>query len=188
MTSTDILLEQLYKTVGDRPQRKGEETLTTFDRRIFFYDRDEVNRQLKRTTSNRVTYEDHRKAVETATTMFGNKTQHEIAMTILTHRFFADYRANAFEGLGGFTADYSFLIRKIGHLFDSKTSRVNTSTISTQLKTFKTPTLVQVNHLAGIVTSVTLPTLSKSLADWANTFNSNAPESTTYQVAGLSVA
>ena len=143
MKSYDLLLEEHSKKISKRPQRKNEETKTSFNRDIFWYDRDEVARQAentKRTGDKKVTYEDHRKVIETAVNMMQMKTQHDIAMCILTHRFFSNYRANAFQGLGSFNLDYSFIIKKISMMFNPATSNVQPINISNRLKEFTKPT------------------------------------------------
>ena len=183
MKQIDILLEQLYKSAADRPQRKFEETITTFNRDIFYYDRDGVNRQL-RYDGPAATYEDHRLAVETAVNMQRAGSQHEIALAILSHRHFAEYRAKTFAGLGCFRDDYSFLLLKIGNLFVADTSTIVTSTIANQLGRFTEPTLVQLNHLAGVAEPVILPNDKFSLEHWLRVFSSGAPESITYRVVG----
>ena len=181
MTSIDVQLEKHYKAIGDRPGRKDEETLTSWDRNIYYYTRD--NRQVK--TGDKVTYEDHRKVIEIAINILHKDTQHDIAMCILTHRFFTDYRNKVFAGEGSFIADYSFIIRKVGTLFNPTTSQIITSSIGTKLKEYTTPTLVQINHIVGEVTKVKTPSTSRTLNEWAALFNQGAPESTTYVVAGL---
>jgi len=185
MTKIDLELEKHFKTVGSRPQRKNEETLTSFDRDIFWYDKDTKHRQTPSTT--KVTYEHHRKAIETAVNFMRKDTQHTIAMCILTHRHFEDYRNSVFSGEGNFTADYSFIVKKVHMLFNPTTSRITTSSISTKLKEFTTPTLVQVNHVVGEVTPVTVPDTGETLNEWAIKFNENANETTTYHVAGLKI-
>lgn len=188
MTTKDYELEQFYKTIGDRPQRKGEETNTYFDRLVYWYDRDEVERQAEnasrkdRQTTN---YEDHRKVIETAITIAKKDTQHDIAMCILTNRFFTNYRSETFGGKGSFNTDYSFIIKKIAALYNPDTNRVKPSTIQAELKKFIEPTLVQLNHLAGEVSVVTVPNNNISLQVWASKFNANVAESTSYIIAGM---
>jgi hypothetical protein len=184
MTKRDYLLEQHYKNIAARPQLKDEETLTRYDRNIYYYNRDEVNRQ-KEATPIKVTYEDHRRVVETAINMMRKDTQHDIAMCILTHRFFANYRASVFAGEGSFNEDYGFLIKKIDMLFNPTTSKVKPINTRSKLAEFTTPTLVQVNHVVGTVTKVNVPHNVKTLNEWATTFNASANSTCTYQIAGL---
>ena len=115
------------------------------------------------------------------------ETQHEIAMTILTHRFFAQYRADAFAGESNFASDYSFILKKIALLYNPTSSKLKTSTIPSALKEFTKPTLVQLNHIAGTVTKVNVPSDKFTLNEWAIKFNANAPESTSYRIAGMKV-
>jgi len=150
------------------------------------YDRDDVNRQIPPVDA-KATYEDHRKAIGTATVMFRMKTQHDIAMCILTNRFFEAYRNKAFQGLGGFTKDYSFLLKKIGMVHDFQKETVPTLSISAKLATFTTPTVVQINHIVGSVEPVNLPD-ALALTEWAKALNSSANESTSYRVVGLELA
>ena len=188
MTPLQFRLEKLYKRIADRPLRKFEETITTFDRNIYLYNIDEIPRQLEaneRATVQTTNYEDHRRAVETAVNILRKETQHEIAMAILTHRFFATYRSNTFAGKGSFYSDYTFIISKVAALFSNTTSKVVKSSIAASLAQYKKPTLVQVNHLAGIVTEVTLPNWDDTLNTMAIKYNQAAPESITNIVAGL---
>lgn len=188
MTPLDYELEQFYQRIAERPQRKFEETLTSFNRDIFWYDRSELSRQADKANSNkRITYEDHRKAVETAINMMKAEQPHEIALTILTNRFFAQYRADAFSGEGSFISDYTFIIKKIDMLYNHKHGTVNATNIPSALKAFTEPTLVQINHIAGDVKKVTVPESDFTLNEWAIKFNANAPESTSYRVAGMKV-
>lgn len=188
MTLIDYHLEKFYRTAAERPPRKNEETITTFNRDIFFYDRSELSRQADKADENkRITYEDHRKAVETAVNIMGASTQHEIAMTILTHRFFAQYRSDVFAGEGSFTSDYTFIIQKIGMLYNSTNSKITTNSIPSALKMYTEPTLVQINHISGDVTKVNIPDSAFTLNEWAIKFNANAPESTSYRITGLKV-
>ena len=188
MTQLDYDLERFYKAVAARPPRKFEETLTSFNRDIFWYDRTETDRQTAKKDDNiKVTYEDHRKAVETAVNIMNVTTPHDIAMTILTNRFFAQYRADAFSGTGSFLSDYAFIIKKVAALFNHTHTKVRTSNIPSVLKEITEPTLVQINHLAGEVKKISVPTDQFTLNEWAIKFNANAPESTSYRVAGLKV-
>ena len=191
MTSTDIQLEKFFKNiVAERPQRKNEDTLTSFDRNIFWYDKDELSRQADHAEKHKfdkVTYEDHRKAIETAVNMMRKDTQHSIAMAILTHRFFKDYRAKAFAGEGSFRTDYTFLITKVGMLFNPTTSRVNGIGLLSKLQEYTTPTLVQINHITGDVETVTPPGDKFTLNEWAIKYNQSANESTSYRVVGMKV-
>ena len=61
------------------------------------------------------------------------------------------------------------------------------SSIATTLASYNTPTLVQVNHLAGVVTEVTPPKWDMTLNEMAIAYNVGAPESTTYMIAGMSL-
>lgn len=188
MTPIDYQLEQFYKRVAERPRRKDEDTITSFNRDIFWYDRDERYRQ-RDGTSNTTSfnYEEHRKAIETAVNIFRKTTVHDIAMTILTNRYFANYRNSVFAGNGNFNKDYSFLVRKASMLFNSTAGRINNINITDKLKNYDKPTLVQINHITGDVTKVLLPKTSETLNEWAIKFNRNANESTTYHIAGLKV-
>lgn len=194
MIQTDFILENfLRNTVAKRAQRKNEDTITTFDRDIFWYDRDELERQADRAdtlSDTRITYEDHRKVIETAVNMMRRETQHDISMAILTHRFFKDYRAKVFSGEGSFRLDYGFLVTKVAMIFNAATSRVtgNSVSIAGKLAQYTVPTLVQINHITGSVQSVSVPTGNDiTLNEWAQRFNDNANESTSYRVAGLKV-
>lgn len=188
MTNIDYQLEQHYKASAERPLRKGEETITSFDRDVFLYNRDEVARQAEkanRTGTSKVTYEDHRKAVETAVLVLGAASQHEIAMYILTHRHFAEYRKNNFAGEGNFVLDYSYVLRKIGELYNPSKSQLTTTNIASKLATYTEPTLLQINHITGVVKPVNVPTDKFTLQEWAAKFNAAAVESTTYAIKGL---
>ena len=190
MKEYDPQLEEHFKKVATRPRDKNEETLTSFDRNIFWYDRDEVSRQAEnsaRTGDVKVTYEEHRKAIETAINIMRKTTAHDIAMAILTNRFFSTYRSNAFKGLGSFNLDYAFIIKKIDMIFNPSTSSVKAININSKLQEFTKPTLVQVNHIVGTVTKVKVPEGVKTLNEWAATFNKSANESSTYMVAGLKI-
>ena len=190
MKPTDIQLEQHYKNAARRPQRKNETTITSFNRDIFWYDKDELSRQADLaavTDLGRITYEDHRKAVEMAVNIFRKDTQHEIAMCILTNRMFKQYRAKAFSGEGSFKLDYSFLISRVGMLFNPTTSRVKPTSIAAQLQDYKTPTLVQINHITGDVVPVKVPGNKFPLNEWAIKYNQAANESTSYRITGLKV-
>lgn len=178
-----LLLEDHLKHIAARPLEKNQTTLTRFDRNIFWYNQDTVHRQTP--SGKKVTYQDHRRVIETAVNMLRKDTQHDIAMCILTHRYFSGYRDDVFAGKGNFLSDYTFIIKKIGMLFNATISRVNSSNIVNQLKDFAKPTLVQINHIVSIVKPVNVPTSALSLSEWASRLNDNAPESTTYQVAGL---
>ncbi len=195
MTSIDFELERFFKnTVAKRPQRKYEETITTFDRDVFWYDRDELSRQADRAEelgeTPRITYEDHRKAIETAVNMMRKDTQHDITMAILTHRFFKDYRARAFAGEGSFRTDYTFLLVKVGMIFNPTTSRVtgnSSMSLASKLTQFEKPTLIQINHITGTVSIINPPGDKFTLNEWALKFNESANESTSYRVAGMKV-
>lgn len=188
MTPQDLLEEYLYKRMTERPPRKHEETVTRWERDIFLYNRDETKRQEEaalRQGTERVTYENHRVAVETAVNIMKKTTPHDIAMCILTHRFFANYRKNAFAGKSGFVEDYSFILKKIAMLFDMHTTQIKGRNYKSKLMEFTEPTLVQVNHIMGIVSPITVPSSKFTLQEWASRYNAGAPESTSYMVAGL---
>lgn len=194
MTTTDFELEKFFKnTVAKRPQRKNEETLTSFDRDIFWYDRDELSRQADRAEElkgERITYEDHRKVIETAVNMMRKDTQHDIAMTILTHRFFKDYRAKTFAGEGSFRTDYTFLISKVAMIFNPFTSRItgtSSTSLAGKLTQYTEPTLVQINHITGTIKEIKSPSDKFTLNEWAIRLNENASASTSYRVAGMKV-
>jgi len=191
VTPTDIKLETFFKdVVANRPQRKNEETITSFDRGVFWYDRDELSRQADHGEQNdvgKITYEDHRKAIETAVNMMRKDTQRDIAMTILTHRFFKDYRAKAFAGEGSFRSDYTFLIKKVGMIFNPTSGRVNNISLLSRLQEYTEPTLVQINFITGDVSTVIPPGNNFTLNEWAIKYNENAPPSTAYRVTGLSL-
>ena len=190
MTPTDIRLEQLYKEAAARPARKLEETLTSFDRDAFFYNLDEVSRQADAKSRKGITpftYEDHRRAVETAVHMMNKDTAHTVVMCILTHRYFTDYRNKVFAGQGTFISDYAFLVKKVGMLFSNTTSRLITVNVSAKLAAFTEPTLVQINHIVGQVKVVNIPTNGESLQELASKLSHGAPESTSYKVAGLKI-
>ena len=92
MQPIDYVLEEFYKSIPKRPKDKYDETITTFDRNIYWYNRDNIRRQAKaKKSSERLTYEDHRKAVSTAVHILHKQTAHEVAMAILSHRFFEDF-------------------------------------------------------------------------------------------------
>ena len=181
-------LMEFLKDIPNKPPRKDDDSITTWNRDIYLYNRDELSRQADKTDDNkRVTYEDHRKAVETAINIMQAKSQHEIAMAILTHRFFAQYRADVFAGEGSFYTDYTFIIKKVATLFNHAHGKVNVANIPSALKEFKEPTLVQINHATGTITKVKVPASEFTLNEWAIKFNQNAPESTSYRVAGMKV-
>lgn len=191
MTNTDIALEKFFKDiVAKRPQRKNEETITSFDRDIFWYNRDELSRQADHAEKNdfsKITYEDHRKVVETAVNMMCKDTQHSIAMTILTHRFFKDYRAKAFGGKGNFRTDYTFVIKKVGMIFNPTSGRINNISLLSKLQEYTKPTLIQINHITGDVTEVNPPGDKFTLNEWAIKYNASANESTSYRLVGMKV-
>jgi len=182
-TKLDHRLETLYKEAAKRPQRKNEDTLTKFDRNIYWYNKDGILRQSK--SADRITYEDHRKAIETAVTIYRMDTQHDIAMCILSHRFFKDYRDKIFAGKGDFTKDYSFLLKKIVMIFNAHSGRIAPTNIKGKLAEYKEPTLVQVNHVSGDISTVNVPDTGETLNEWAIKFNKNANETTTYYVTNM---
>jgi len=184
ITERDMQLEAFFKnTVATRPQRKFEETITWWDRRVFWYDKDEVARQARDVAKDntKVTYEDHRIAVETAVSIFGAKSPHSIAMEILSSRHFRPYRAKAFGGVGTYNNDYSFIIKKISVLFNPHKAHIIRSSAATKLAAMEGPALVQINHITGDVTKVVLPKSTNTIARWEALFNMSAPESTTYK-------
>jgi len=187
MTIRDTILEEFYKTIPNKPVSKNDTSLCSFDRNIYYYDRDEVARQaeLAECTPEKITYEDHRKAIETAVNMMRKDSQHDIAMNILTHRFFKNYRARAFRGNGSFTEDYSFLITKIAMVFNYTTGTVNRINLPSSLKSYTEPTLVQINHITGTVTEVNVPGNKFTLNEWQSKFSAQANESTTYRLVGI---
>lgn len=185
MTTTDLQLEQHYKAVGNRPPRKFEETITSWNRDAFWYNRDKSVREINNVNT---TYEDHRKVIETAINIMGKTTQHDIAMCILTNRFFANYRASVFGKEKNFITDYTFLVKKIGVLFNPTTGTIKSSTIHSKLQEYTEPTVVQLNHLAGRVTDVFIkPKDNETLNELAQRLSQGSPESTTYMVAGMKV-
>ena len=185
MTATDLALMAFYESIPNRPKIKYDDTITRFDRDLWFYDRDDINRQSS--TTKKVTYEAHIKVIQTAVTMLKVDTQHDIAMMILTHRFFKSYRDDIFSGTGNFYSDYSFLVKKIDMVHNTDTNRVITHSIGNKLQEFKVPTLVQINYIAGTVTKVKTPDTGETLNEWAVKFNLACNSTISYQVAGLSI-
>jgi len=186
MTIRDVQLEEFYRnTVAKRPQRKNEETLTSFNRDIYWYDKDELRRQAVKATQVKINYSDHRKVIEIAVNMMRKNTQHDIAMCILTHRFFKEYRTTAFKGKGNFKEDYTFIIKKVGAIFNPSSGSVKRINITAKLNEFTIPTLVSVNHIVGQVTPIKIPNDKLTLNEWAIKYSENAVESTSYMVAGL---
>ena len=181
MKQTNLHLEQFYKAISKRPNHKHETTITTFNRDIFWYNIDvDESQDIQPGTA---TYEDHRKAVTSAVVLLHKNTPHDIAIAILTHRFFKHYREQLFGSTRNFTLDYSTLLTKIDLLYNpAKGFRKynNQSTLA-----FDKPTLVQTNFVTGEMQSITVPSNVKTLNEWAITFNANAPESTRYSVKGL---
>lgn len=187
MVQTNLQLEKLYKKLIAHPPRKDEETLTSFNKSVLWYNRNELARQTSRkTTKNlgRITYEDHRKAIETAVHTMHKNTQHDIAVCILTDKFFKDYRTKVFAGKGSFTLDYDFLIVKINILFNTATGCINSINILPKLQSYTEPTLAQINYISGTVTKVTIPSNKFTLNEWAIKYNKNAVESTSYRLLG----
>ena len=184
MKNIDYILEEFYKSIPNRPKDKNDETITTFNRDIFWYDRDNVSRQTFK--KEKLTFEDHRKAVSTAVHILHKETPHEVALAILSHRFFEDYRNRLFGGKGNFYHDYSLLIRKISALFNGSNSQfIVINNLNSKLAEYTTPTLVSINHINGDVSEVkNLPPVY-SLLEWANKLNAGAVSSTTYRVVGL---
>jgi len=186
--NTIYQLEQFFQSIGDRPQHKLEETITTFDRDILYYNVDAIKRQAtKAVTLARVTYEDHRKVIEVAVNMLRKETPHAIAMCILTHRFFDSYRTNTFRGEGSFYLDYNFLIQRVSALFSKSTHTLIPAHINRKLAEFTEPALLQINHIVGTVQPVKVPPTSDTLNEWAIKLNMGAPESTTYRYHTLSL-
>jgi len=175
-------LEEFFKSIGERPQHKHEETITSFNRDILYYDIDALTRQASKTPLNkRITYEDHRKAIETAINIFRRTTPHDIVMCILTQRYFDTYRNTVFRGEGSFCADYTFLIKKVSTLFNKSSNTIIPAHIARKLADIAEPTLIQINHIVGTVEPVRVPTTSDTLNEWAIKLNTGAPESTTYR-------
>ena len=190
MTATDYKLMDFFQnTVAKRPQRKFEETITYFDREMYLYDKDPSIKENNKTTIDfsQVHYEDHRKAIEAAVSILHKRTPREIAMAILTHRFFKNYRNKVFPKTSKFYDNYTFLLQKINTMFNTSTQTLHKTNISAKLTAFKTPTLVQINHATGTVTPVNVPKNKFTLNEWAQKFNFGAPASTTYGVYGLSI-
>ena len=186
ITQRDLEIEKLLKEMSEKPLHKNATHTVRFDRDIFYYNRDEVERQkmlADRQPDAKVTYEDHIKAVKTARFVLGKDTQAEIAMVILSHRFFKDYRAKAFKGTGSFREDFSFIVSRVGNILDHRTTKIIPADIQTKLSGYKDPTLVQVNHLVGTIETVKV-SAALTLQEWANKFNAGASETTTYAVAG----
>jgi len=73
-------------------------------------------------------------------------------------------------------------------IFNHKTGQINRVSTLSALQRFEEPTLVQINHITGDVSSVTVPGDKFTLNEWAISFNTGAPESTSYRVAGMKVA
>lgn len=186
--------EKLYRimdksTLGAKKPR--QEVITRFDRDIYYYNRDEVTRQDKAASAgatDRVTYEDHRRAINVAVNMFRKSASNEIAMCILTHRYFKDYRTKVFLGKGTFITDFQFIIKRVGMIFDDNTSRIIPANIKAKLEIFTKPTLVQINFIIGAVDVITPTSTKFTLAQWAERYNANAPESTKYIVAGIKIS
>jgi len=181
--------ELLHQNLVHKRASGGSDTITYTDRRIFWYINDEVARQeaiAEREDLGRVTYEDHRKAIETAVYVLKQTTQKDIALTIMSHRFFKLYRAKAFRGDGDFYTDYSFLVTKVGMIFTANTSKIVPISAAAKLQAYTEPTLVQINYITGTTKPITLPKSKLTLQQWCDKFNSQANESTVYHVAGQS--
>ena len=190
MTATDYKLMDFFQnTVAKRPQRKFEETITYFDRDMYLYDKDPSVKEynLDKVDLSKVPYEEHRKVIETAISILHKRTPRDIAMAILTHRYFKNYRIKVFTKTSTFNNDYSFLLSKINMMFNTSTQSLHKVNISSKLAAFKTPTLVQINHATGTVTQVKVPSNKFTLNEWAQKFNFGAPASTTYGVYGISI-
>lgn len=186
ITPRDLEIAKLLK---HNPSRAILTIDPSFSLAVFLYDKDEVRRQKEHVTQGlRITYEDHISVITTARYELKNETSLEIAKAILTHRYFKAYRANTFQGKGSFLKDLQFILQRIGPVYSHKDSKLITKDVTGLVKQFTVPTLVQVNHLASIVSPVTVPNIGKSLEDWAILFNKEAPESTVYVVAGKQAA
>lgn len=189
ITKRDLEIEKLLREMSEKPLPKNAKHTVRFDRDIFYYNKDELARQTRlaeRVEGVKVTYEDHVKVVKEARFMLGKETQAEIAMAILSHRWFKNYRAAAFKGTGSFREDFSFVLSKIGNIVDHRTSKIVPPEVKGKLEAFTKPTLVQVNHLAGTVEVITPPAVL-TLQEWAVKFNAEASEANTYIVAGRKI-
>ncbi len=189
LTKEDLAKEQGLIEWAAQPTGKYQTHVRQFNREQFYYNLDEVARQAviaARTPDAKVTYADHIKAVKTARFMLNKDNQHAIIMSILSHRWFKDYRAKAFKGTGSFTEDFSFVAARVGNIVDSNTAKIIPADIQDRLASFTEPTLVQVNHLASTVEKVKLSTTPNlTLQDWVKLYNENASETTTYVIAGI---
>lgn len=186
ITAHDIQMEKLLREASAAPRYKGATHTVRFDRDIFYYNKDEVERQkvlADRIADAKVTYEDHIKAVNTARFMLGKDTAAEIAMAILTHRWFKDYRARAFKGSGSFREDFGFVVSRVGNIVNHRTGAVIKPDIKKRLEEYTEPTLVQINHLANSIEIIQVPG-TLPLQEWASKLNKEASETTTYVVAG----
>lgn len=187
ITKIDLAKEKALKEWADQTPSKNQKHTRHFNRDQFYYNLDEIERQAviaARTPGIRVTYEDHIKAVKTARFVLNKDNQHDIVMCILSHRWFKDYRAKAFKGNGSFKEDFAFVAAKIGNIVDTTATKIIPTDTHEKLAKFTTPTLVQVNHLAGTVQKVKVNTHTSTLQEWAKKFNEGASETTTYIVAG----
>ena len=187
ITKEDLSREQSLKEWAAQSPSKNQKHNRLFSRDQFYYNLDEVERQAAiaaRTPGIRVTYEDHIKAVKTARFMLNKDNQHDITMSILSHRWFKDYRAKAFKGNGSFREDFAFVATKVGNIVDTTATKIIPMDIQDKLATFKKATLVQINYLAGTVQEVNVKTVTSTLQEWASKFNEGASETTRYIVAG----
>lgn len=181
MYKTDVT-EQHIREYANRPAPKYIDTITTFNRDIFWY-----TGETSTSPRKPVTFKDHRAAIETAVNLYKVKYPHEIALCILTTRFFKSYRYNTFGNSDSFNDNYGFLIRKISSIFNVKTGNIHRINVNDKLKNYTEPTLVQINYISGDVKSIKLPTDKLTLNEWAIKLQEGAPISTIYAVAGLSL-
>lgn len=181
----DARLEQHLINIAKRPQRKFEETLTSFNRDIFWYSHgvEPGHQQI----NPKINYETHRKMIETAVTVLKADTPHDIALKLLMHRFFSEYRKSVFIQSGTFTEDFSYMLKKVDLIFNVSTGMIRRVNIQEKLAEYKTPTLVQINHATGTVSKVTVPNMNFTLNEWAIKFNNVANETTSYHIAGLTI-
>jgi len=177
----------IAKALKRNPSKATFSTDTSFTMDTYLYNKDEVLRQKEAfKKGKRVTYEDHMSVINTAKTILKKDTQLSIAKAILTHRYFKDYRINTFKGQGNYLKDLQFILLRVGNIFDAKTTKVKAYDTSETLKKYLEPTLIQINYLAKTTSKVILPTDTKlSLQEWAEKFNRNASETTTYTVIGI---
>lgn len=182
ITKQVVLAEELFRRMAERPRRKGEDTITRFDRDIYYFDKDRASRNYSSIADeSRVTYEDHRRAVETAVNMLNKRNPYDITMSILFHRFFTDYRSKVFVDEGSFHSDFTYVNYKVSTLFNFETNTVPMFNMSKRLDGIERPALVSVNHATGTVKKLNLPEIN-SLKVWAVKLNAASSETTTYLV------